>query len=868
MANRRERITGVTAGAERNIGALLRELDDRLRLLERSKGRVGVVESTTSAKAGEFLNIEAPADGLTIVLPEATAALRNARVTLNTRNANAVRVVCILGTVNGESFVVNNQVGLFEAVCNGLDGWTLPGYITPIGSTPTWAETLAAGNTSGANNPTIDAGQQIIFANTGTSPIDGDIYAAGEFMIHSIGDMHMHAFGALHLGHTGDTDLVHIEGDTEIDIASGGSISEQATTTWNVQAGSDATIASTAGNITLNAAGYFQVLTGSTLRLKVTFDGAWELNATPGTAGQYLRTAGASSSPTWSSIAYSELPSIAGLSVLGRSASSPGTPAAITAATARHTLRAEAGLGSIAWGYPIAVRANTGTATDGFQLDFLDGTHTDAVVTPSAGGNAFVQVNIDVASLLAAIDSTSIVVASSTLQRAAITGAVALSQNANTSVFSGIRVNGSATNDRTNLNFLTTSTITANTLDDSGSDEIELFWNVDQTATFTWSGRHNFQQVVTYSSLSGGSALAAGNNNNIAIGAVNNALFTAASGAVLTGMVATVDGQMVWVENDDTTDTFLIAHDSASSTAANRFYLPFGQSLLMFARSGMWFRYNGTLQRWVVAAGRPFTGFNIRDGATFYTAVSALELIEGNGIAITTSGDGSSPLQEIDATFAIDEADSFTWTGTHLHAEKASSPTVGAGNGLFWVDDQAPTQAVFTDDEEADWPIGYAAIDVLTANASATNATTVLTAVSDVVPADTCRVGTCYRFTAYFVFVHTAAATPLIRATINCGGVSRTVDMTPAAVASTYSGKVEALITYRTVGASGTAMLHVRFESNAGTAVNWALNGNTETSTQAIDTTANHTNSLTLNMVTAVASNTLTVVQGVLERLR
>jgi hypothetical protein len=75
---------------------------------------------------------------------------------------------------------------------------------------------------------------------------------------------------------------------------------------------------------------------------------------------------------------------------------------------------------------------------------------------------------------LTAIDSTSIVVNSSTLERAALTGAVVASQNSNATVFAGIRVGGSATTDRTNINFIAGTGITITPTDDAGNDEIEI----------------------------------------------------------------------------------------------------------------------------------------------------------------------------------------------------------------------------------------------------------------------------------------------------------------------------------------------------------------------------------------------------------
>jgi hypothetical protein len=93
---------------------------------------------------------------------------------------------------------------------------------------------------------------------------------------------------------------------------------------------------------------------------------------------------------------------------------------------------------------------------------------------------------------LTAIDSTSIVVNSSTLERAALTGAIAASQNSNATLFSGIRDNGSAENDRTNLNFVSSTSATAVVTDDAGNDELEItFQRAALTGDVTASANSN-----------------------------------------------------------------------------------------------------------------------------------------------------------------------------------------------------------------------------------------------------------------------------------------------------------------------------------------------------------------------------------------
>jgi hypothetical protein len=373
MRDRRTKLKGVTPDAERSLESLFRELDDRLRKLEGKAGRAGFVGSDTAAVPGEFLNIEAPAAGLTVILPEATPALRNARVTLAFRNTNPVRIVAILGTVNRESFVINTAVGVFEAICNGLDGWEVETGLSSTGSS-------------------VDA----------------------EFIV-----------GAAH----GSLPSARVATDsTEVDVDLG----------------------------------------------------------TPGVASWALRTA---------SVVFGKLANLTGLSVLGRAANSAGVMAAITATAARQTLRANDAGTALEWGHPVEFRNNANVDQgDGYSVQVVDGANTTSSISLNSGvatiawsvddlpasaladvnGGTFLgnitnssgpvtanqlsilagsgltyglgvmavgagshitvgasDVGVDVASLLDAIDSTSIVVGSSTLQRAALTGEVTAAQNSN-----------------------------------------------------------------------------------------------------------------------------------------------------------------------------------------------------------------------------------------------------------------------------------------------------------------------------------------------------------------------------------------------------------------------------------------------------
>jgi hypothetical protein len=402
---------------------------------------------------------------------------------------------------------------------------------------------------------------------------------------------------------------------------------------------------------------------------------------------------------------------------------------------------------------------------------------------------------------------------------------------------------------------------------------------ITRSTNFVWTGTHEFDNDVTFDDvvdvghlwLTTGVftlALSEGDNNDIAIGNVSVASFTTGVVNVLTGMVPAFDGQMVWIENSDNNASFSIAHDS-TSTAANRFYCPHEQSLNVFRRTGVWARYNGTLSRWIIGDTKEFKGFNVRDTPSLFTGVGTLDIIEGNGITLTHASSGTAPSIELDITVAVNPADDFSWTGEHTYAESTNGPTVSAAQGAFWPRDDTPTQAMFTDDVGARWKLGFGCVSANATSPTATNATTNLSCGGSFnIPANTVRVGTAYRLHGQYVYVHTAAATPTLTfEVLVAGAVEQTVSLTPLSSASTYTGWFTAIIRFQTIGAGGAAMITWQQASDMATGYQNAITCSPHTATDAVDTTVSCTIELRCRMTTAVASNTLTVVQGFIERL-
>ena len=153
----------------------------------------------------------------------------------------------------------------------------------------------------------------------------------------------------------------------------------------------------------------------------------------------------------------------------------------------------------------------------------------------------------------------------------------------------------------------------------------------------------------------------------------------------------------------------------------------------------------------------------------------------------------------------------------------------------------------------------------ITANAAATNATTVLTGATWTMPANTATVGTVIRIRCNYQFVKTVGP-PTLTCNLNVAGASvASFVITSVSAATTVGGYIEGYVTIRTTGAPGTLMSSLDGVNNHGSAL---VSYNPQTvniATTNITTTAANVISLTMNMTTAVAGNTLTISQGWVE---
>jgi hypothetical protein len=158
-------------------------------------------------------------------------------------------------------------------------------------------------------------------------------------------------------------------------------------------------------------------------------------------------------------------------------------------------------------------------------------------------------------------------------------------------------------------------------------------------------------------------------------------------------------------------------------------------------------------------------------------------------------------------------------------------------------------------------------VNRLVANVAATNATTNLSCGSFTVPANNFSTGLSFDLEGQYVFVHTAATTPTITHELVVGGtVLQTLVVTPDATAATFQGRVRGTVVCRSTGSSGAFMGSMWVDANYPTGYAAGVVGTTGTSTGARDTTTALAVELRVRMTTAVASNTLTVIMGYVQR--
>lgn len=156
----------------------------------------------------------------------------------------------------------------------------------------------------------------------------------------------------------------------------------------------------------------------------------------------------------------------------------------------------------------------------------------------------------------------------------------------------------------------------------------------------------------------------------------------------------------------------------------------------------------------------------------------------------------------------------------------------------------------------------------MTANVSASGATTVLVGPTAQLNANTPAVGQVYRLRASVRYVRVGTAAMNLVFGLRVGGnPSFSLSVVTPTTAATYDGEVEAYLTIRSTGAGGTYMASIH-ASFGGTTQAQHFGGHiTDIGTDSINTTQVNLLELVANMSTGTASNVLTISQGHVERV-
>lgn len=298
------------------------------------------------------------------------------------------------------------------------------------------------------------------------------------------------------------------------------------------------------------------------------------------------------------------------------------------------------------------------------------GTSTSLIAFAATPGTTATW-TFDTAAFLALIDSTSLVVSGSTLVRAALTGAIASAQNANTTLFSGIRANGVATTDRTNINFPNQTYITWSGVDDAGNDEIELranflgsFYAEDGVGAFQTpfisfdNSTHLNSAIVNNIGTSG--YINVSWDQNLAAGYAWTGVhsFTATGFTVLSSSTTRIEGLATIVEANGAGSDLALISGRDVDVDADRDFVVDAQEAVLITSHG--------------------------------TTVDRINLLAAAG--------------RIDLTALSIQVDSSGSVGGFLQCKEAtaSTPAVTAGYGMFWVLNDAPSVPMYTGDTNVD----------------------------------------------------------------------------------------------------------------------------------------------------------------------
>lgn len=366
---------------------------------------------------------------------------------------------------------------------------------------------------------------------------------------------------------------------------------------------------------------------------------------------------------------------------------------------------------------------------------------------------------------------------------------------------------------------------------------------------------------------------------------------SSASDVVFNGFISSggnVDGCRFAIQAGATPTRVVLVHLSGSGAATNRIANTEAVNFILVPRAIVELEYRAGNWR-TISDDHPFTnettdthGLQLQTNGTSWSKQAFIQL--GTATGLPASGDirkGTASELAISAANGVQLLNATSGRAGTLSFQSGSgstSPSPASGHAMLYAENNTPVKMRIRDAALTDRYVGYGLIAQRGGISAVTNATTNIIAVTTNIPVyASFTVPPTFRLSAYFMYNHTAAGTPLIQvqlvlngtATPGSGTTIESVQITPVSTAAAFGGKLEAVCSLRTAGASGTMSRWLACFNNFGNATLEynAINDGGSVTDVAINTTVANSLSLRIFMVTAVASNTLTVVDGFVEQL-
>jgi hypothetical protein len=216
-------------------------------------------------------------------------------------------------------------------------------------------------------------------------------------------------------------------------------------------------------------------------------------------------------------------------------------------------------------------------------------------------------------------------------QRAAVAGAIAMSQNSNDSTFAGIKDNDAAENNRTNLNFVTTTDVVLSVTDDAANDELEISASLAAPVVTTEATGGTFTDHALPANTGIWSFTATSTISSVAGGAEGRKLTIRNDAAAGSGVVITIQ-------------------QFTGGASGNRFLLAKAVNMVLHPGDSSKFDYMSS--RWRSTE----LGYQLvrKASSGLGTARGRLNILDGTGITTTITDDSAN--DELDISIAANAA--------------------------------------------------------------------------------------------------------------------------------------------------------------------------------------------------------------------